>query len=337
VGPRARSGDRHQGPAVAGRTRRIEHPLSAGRPPFLRDPLPRPGEALRRLLDDPRITIAPGAADALTARLIEEAGFGLVYVTGAGIANVQHGVPDVGLLGLEEVLRIVRAIVSVVGVPVLVDADTGFGGSMNVARTVRELEKAGAAGVQLEDQVMPKRCGHFEGKQVVPAEEMVARLAAARMARMDPSFVIVARTDARQTHGLDEALDRGRRYAAAGADAIFVEALESEDELARVRHEVPSVPLVVNLVHGGKTPILPADVLEKLGFSMALYANLQLCAAIFAVRRALDHLRDTGSSAGLEAGLASWAERQSLVGLAEVEALEAALGTTHDIPGVDLP
>jgi 2-methylisocitrate lyase-like PEP mutase family enzyme len=268
----------------------------------------------------------------MTARLIEEAGFGLVYVTGAGIANAQYGVPDVGLLGLEDILRIVRAIVSVVGVPVLVDADTGFGGSMNVARTVRELEKAGAAGVQLEDQVMPKRCGHFEGKQVVPTEEMVAR-----MARMDPSFVIVARTDARQTHGLDEALARGRTYAAAGADAIFVEALESEDELARVRDEVPSVPLVVNLVHGGKTPILAADVLEKLGFSMALYANLQLCAAIFAVRRALDHLRDTGSSAGLEDGLASWAERQRLVGLAEVEALEAALDGARDIPGVDLP
>lgn len=306
----------------------------ARRPPFLRDPLPRPGHALRRLFDDPHITIAPGAADAMTARLIEQAGFDVVYVTGAGIANAQYGVPDVGLLGLEDVLRIVRAIVSVVGVPVLVDADTGFGGTMNVARTVRELEKAGAAGVQLEDQVMPKRCGHFEGKQVVPAEEMAARLAAARMARMDPGFVIVARTDARHTHGLDEALDRARVYAGAGADAIFVEALESEHELARVRGEVPSVPLVVNLVHGGKTPILPADVLEKLGFSMALYANLQLSAAIFAVRRALDHLRVTGSSVGLEDSIASWSERQSLVGLAEVEALEVALGGPDDTAGV---
>jgi 2-methylisocitrate lyase-like PEP mutase family enzyme len=299
----------------------------------LREPLARPGQALRLLLDDPRITIAPGAADAMTARLIEEAGFGVVYVTGAGIANAQHGVPDVGLLGLEDVLRIVRAIVAVVGVPVLVDADTGFGGSLNVARTVRELEKAGAAGVQLEDQVMPKRCGHFEGKQVVPADEMVARLAAARLARMDPGFVIVARTDARQTDGLDDALERARAYADAGADAIFVEALESEDELARVRGEVPSVPLVVNLVHGGKTPILPAELLEKLGFSMALYANLQLCAAIFAVRRALDHLRDTGSSMGLEDSIASWSERQRLVGLAEVQAIEAALGRPNDNAG----
>lgn len=301
----------------------------------MRQPLPRPGESLRRLLDDPRITMAPGAADAMTARLIEEAGFGVVYVTGAGIANAQHGVPDVGLLGLEDVLRVVRAIVSVVGVPVLVDADTGFGGSMNVARTVREIEKAGAAGVQLEDQIMPKRCGHFEGKQVVPAEEMVARLAAARMSRMDPAFVIVARTDARQTHGLDEALERARLYAGAGADALFIEALESEDELARVRSAVPSVPLVVNLVHGGKTPILAAEVLEKLGFSMALYANLQLCAAMFAVRRALDHLRDTGSSVGLEDSIASWQERQSLVGLAEVQALEAALGGADDSTGVN--
>lgn len=307
------------------------------RPPFLRDPLPLPGDALRRLLDDTRITIAPGAADAMTARLIEEAGFGVVYITGAGIANAQYGVPDVGLLGLEDVLRIVRAVVSVVGVPVLVDADTGFGGSMNVARTVRELEKAGAAGVQLEDQVMPKRCGHFDGKQVVPVEDMVARLAAARMGRTDPEFVIVARTDARQTHGIDQALERARAYADAGADAIFVEALESEDELARVPDAVRSVPLVVNLVHGGKTPILPAGVLEKLGFSMALYANLQLCAAIFAVRRALDHLRDTGSSVGLEDSIASWTERQSLVGLAEVEALEAALGGADDITGASSP
>jgi 2-methylisocitrate lyase-like PEP mutase family enzyme len=294
-------------------------------PPFLREPLRAPGDALRRLLDDPRIVIAPGAADALTARLIEEAGFGLVYATGAGIANVQHGVPDIGLLGLEDVLRVVRAIVSVVNVPVLVDADTGFGGSMNVARSVREIERAGAAGVQLEDQVMPKRCGHFEGKEVVPPDEMIARLRAAQLARLDPAFVIVARTDARQTHGLDEALDRARTYAEAGADAVFVEALESEEELARVRDAVPSVPLVVNLVHGGRTPILPAETLEKLGFSMALYANLQLCAAVYAVRGALQHLRDTGSSEGLEDRIASWEDRQRLVGLAEVEAVEASL------------
>lgn len=303
------------------------------RPPFLREPLQFPGAALRRLLDDPRIAIAPGAADAMTARLIEEAGFGVVYVTGAGIANAQHGVPDIGLMGLEDVLRVVRAIVSVVNVPVLVDADTGFGGSMNVARTVREIERAGAAGLQLEDQVMPKRCGHFEGKEVVPAEEMVARLRAAQLARLDPRFVIVARTDARQTHGLEEALDRARSFAEAGADAIFVEALQSEAELAQVRDAVPSVPLVVNLVHGGKTPILAAEILEKLGFSLALYANLQLCAAIHAVRGALEHLRDTGSSEGLEDRIATWDERQRLVGLAAVEAIEASLADPGEIAG----
>jgi 2-methylisocitrate lyase-like PEP mutase family enzyme len=290
---------------------------------------------LRRLLDDPRLTIAPGAADALTARLIEEAGFGVVYATGAGIANAQFGVPDIGLLGLEDVLRVVRNVVAVVGVPVLVDADTGFGGTMGVARTVRELERAGAAGVQLEDQVMPKRCGHFEGKEVVPAAEMVAKLRAAQLARTDPGFVIVARTDAHQTDGLAEALDRARAYAEAGADAIFVEALESADELAQVRGAVPKVPLVANLVHGGKTPILPASELERLGFSLALYANLQLCAAIHAVQHALDHLRTTGSSAGLEDGLARWAERQRLVGRAEAEALEASLGVAAETAGAD--
>jgi 2-methylisocitrate lyase-like PEP mutase family enzyme len=269
----------------------------------------------------------------MTARLIEEAGFGVVYVTGAGIANAQHGVPDIGLLGLEDILRVVRAIVAVVNVPVLVDADTGFGGSMNVARTVREIERCGAAGVQLEDQVMPKRCGHFEGKEVVPAAEMVARLRAAQLARLDPGFVIVARTDARQTHGFEQALERARIYAEAGADAIFVEALESEAELARVRDAVPSVPLIANLVHGGKTPILPAETLEKLGFSMALYANLQLCAAMFAVRGALEHLRDTGSSVGLEDRIASWEDRQRLVGLGAVERIEASLGGAHQIAG----
>ena len=304
-------------------------------PPFLRRPLQSPGDALRRLLADPQIAIAPGAADAMTARLIEEAGFGLVYVTGAGIANAQHGVPDIGLLGLEDVLRVVRAIVSVVDIPVLVDADTGFGGSMNVARTVREIERAGAAGLQLEDQVMPKRCGHFEGKEVVPAGEMVARLRAAQLARLDPGFVIVARTDARQTHGLDEALARARTYAEAGADAIFVEALESETELAQVREAVPSIPLVVNLVHGGKTPILAAEILEKLGFSMALYANLQLCAAMHAVRGALAHLRDTGSSEGLEDRIASWEDRQRLVGLAAFEAIEASLGGADENAGTE--
>lgn len=304
-------------------------------PPFLRQPLQFAGAALRQLLEDPRIVIAPGAADAMTARLIEEAGFGIVYVTGAGIANAQHGVPDIGLLGLEDVLRVVRSIVSVVNVPVLVDADTGFGGTMNVARTVREIERSGAAGLQLEDQVMPKRCGHFEGKEVVPAAEMVARLRAAQLARVDPGFVIVARTDARQTHGFEEALVRARTYAEAGADAIFVEALQSEAELARVRDAVPSVPLIVNLVHGGKTPILPADTLEKLGFSVALYANLQLCAAISAVRGALEHLRDTGSSMGLEDRIASWDDRQRLVGLAAVERIEASLDGAHEIAGAE--
>lgn len=303
------------------------------RPPFLREPLHAPGAALRRLLDDPRLTLAPGAADAMTARLIEEAGFGLVYVTGAGIANAQFGVPDIGLVGLEDVLRVVRAMAAVVGVPLLVDADTGFGGAMNVARTVRELERAGAAGVQLEDQVMPKRCGHFEGKEVVTADEMVAKLGAARLARVDPAFVIVARTDARQTDGLDVALDRARAFAAAGADAIFVEALESEDELARVRAAVPGVPLVVNLVHGGKTPVLAAATLQRLGFSLALYANLQLSAAIFAVQQALDHLRRTGSSLGLEHRLATFAERQRVVGLAEAADIEASLGGAARIGG----
>ncbi len=296
------------------------------RPPFLRERSAgaSPGRQLREVLARPGLAIAPGAADALTALLIEEAGLPVIYVTGAGIANAQLGVPDVGLVSLEEALRVVRAITAVVSTPVFADADTGYGNAINVTRTVREFERAGAAGIQLEDQVTPKRCGHFEGKEIVAAEEMVAKLRAARFARIDPDFVLVARTDAAAVAGLDEALRRARQYAEAGADAIFVEAPRTAAELARIPREVPGVPHVVNIVEGGKTPVLPAAELADMGFSLALYANLSLRAAMRAVRAALGHLSVTGSSIGLEEQIVTMAERQAVVGLGEVETLERA-------------
>jgi 2-methylisocitrate lyase-like PEP mutase family enzyme len=295
---------------------------SLPRPPFLRAAAGSPGRRLGDALAAPGVTLAPGAADPLTARLIEEAGFSVVYATGAGIANAQLGVPDVGLVSMDEALRVVRAMAAVVSLPILADADTGFGNPLNVMRTVREFERAGVAGIQLEDQVTPKRCGHFEGKEVVAAEEMVAKIRAARFARTDPDLQIVARTDAAATHGLDEALRRARAYAEAGADAIFVEAPRSVDDLARVTREVPGIPHLANMVEGGKTPILPAATLSELGFSLALYANFPLRAAMHAVRRGLEHLRATGSSLGFEDRIVTMAERQAAVGLGQVEALE---------------
>lgn len=267
-------------------------------------------------------TIVPGAADALTARLIEQAGFPCVYVSGAGVANSQLAVPDVGLATMDDVLRVARAVVSAVEIPVIADIDTGYGNAINVMRTVSQFEAAGVSAVQLEDQVTPKRCGHFEGKEVIEADEMVGKIRAAIRARNDPGFVIVARTDAAAVHGLDEALRRARLYRDAGADVLFVEAPRTREEMARIPREVEGVPHLVNLVEGGKTPILPRAELAEMGFSIALYANVALRAAMAGTIRALTHLAGTGSSIGLEDAIVGMAERQRVVGLPEVEALE---------------
>src|SRR3954471_4617309 len=195
---------------------------------------------LRARLAQPNILVAPGAADALTARIVEEAGFEAVYLTGAGLANAAFGLPDLGLTTLTEVVPQVHRIADAVQVPLIVDADTGYGGALNVVRTVRELERAGAAAIQLEDQVNPKRCGLFEGKEVVPTAEMVQKIAAAVYARQDPDLVIVARTDARAVEGFDAAIERSRAYAAAGADVIFFEAPLTLEELRQVPPSVPA-------------------------------------------------------------------------------------------------
>lgn len=274
---------------------------------------------LRAHLASGRLLMVPGAANALTARVIEDAGFEAVYVTGAGVANTYLGVPDIGLITLTELLGHVSAIRNAVDVPLIVDADTGFGNPINVRRTVTELERAGADAIQLEDQTFPKRCGHFTGKDVVPTEEMTAKIRAATDARRDPDTVIIARTDARAVHGLDEAIRRATAYREAGADVLFVEAPRSEQELAEVTATVGG-PQVVNLVQGGQTPVLPAERLEELGFAIALHANLPLLASVHGMQAALATLRTTGRPD--DAGLATWAERQRLVRKGEYEDLE---------------
>ncbi|MBC5811116.1 MAG: isocitrate lyase/phosphoenolpyruvate mutase family protein [Candidatus Eremiobacteraeota bacterium] len=281
--------------------------------------------SLRSLLTDGRPHILPGAADALTARLVERAGFDAVYVTGAGVANTQLGAPDVGLLTQTEMVMQLQRIAAAVSLPILADADTGYGGVGSVARTVREYERAGVHGLHLEDQDLPKRCGHFEGKAVVPVDEMRLRLAAARDARTNPDFLIIARTDARAVEGFDAALERARAYRAQGADVIFFEAPQSVEELRAVGEAFRGVPLVANMVEGGKTPQLPANELYALGYNLIICANTALRLAAKAVQEGLRTLRETGTSAGVVDRMLTWQERQELVGLDENDRFERRL------------
>ena len=266
--------------------------------------------AFRRLVESGTTLVVPGASNALVARLIEEAGYPATYVTGAGIANTYLGMPDIGLLSLTELGAHVGAMRNVVNTPLIVDADTGFGNAVNTWHTVRLLERAGASAVQIEDQTFPKRCGHFAGKSTVPSEEMVEKVRAAVDARVDPDLLIIARTDARAELGLAEACRRARAYRDAGADVTFVEAPQSEEEIAIVAAEVPG-PKVLNIVQGGRTPQLGTDRIAELGFAIALYANLPLVVSMHAVRELLEALR-SGDYRGTPPSV-SWQDRQAAV------------------------
>ena len=292
-----------------------------------------PAATLRSRIQDPRIIIAPGASDALSARIIEGAGAEVVYFTGAGFANSQFAVPDVGLVTMSETVEQVRRITDAVAIPVMADADTGYGGPLNIVRTVKALEGAGVAAIQIEDQVVPKRCGHFDGKTVVPPAEMVGRVRAACDARTNGDVLIIARTDALQSEGLSGAIDRAGAYADAGADMLFVEAPLTVDELREIPRSL-GLPLVVNLVEGGQTPVLPAAELEAMGFRVALYANTALRVAAHAIGLAMRSLLENGSSAGLEGMMLTWDERQSLVRLPEYQRLEARY-VVADLPAVE--
>jgi 2-methylisocitrate lyase-like PEP mutase family enzyme len=276
---------------------------------------------LKTILARRDATLAPGAANALFARVIEDLGFEVAYVSGAGIANMQLGVPDIGLTTLTEIADAVAAIADVVALPLLVDADTGFGNALNMRRTVRMLERAGAAGVQIEDQVFPKKCGHFAGKAVIPLAEMLQRIRAAVDCRHDQDFQIIARTDARAIEGLDAAIARAHAFIAAGADASFVEAPVDEAELARIARELPA-PQLANIVFGGMTPDLGQNKLAQMGFGLVLYANATLQAALKAARDVLVALKRDGSLHAVADKLASFGERQRTVAKPTFDALE---------------
>ena len=280
-----------------------------------------PGERFLELVNSEGILQAVGAFDALSARLVERAGGECVYVSGSAVSTSVHGQPDVGLTTMTEMVDRARGVVEAVDVPVFCDADTGYGNPLNVRRTVQQYERAGVAAIHLEDQTFPKRCGHFEGKRVVPTEEMVAKLRAAVDARED--LVIVARTDAAAVTGLEDAIDRGRAYVDAGADVLFVEAPETREELQRVADAFPDVPLLVNEVTGGKTPILHADELEEMGFSIALYPTEGQKAMAKALEDVYATILEGGSQEPVLDRLISWEGRNEITGLAEYEALEA--------------
>jgi 2,3-dimethylmalate lyase len=288
---------------------------------------PAPRARLRELLGDPGPVVAPGAYDALSARLVEQAGFGVVYMTGFGTTASLLGRPDVGLLGGAEMVDNARRIVAAVDVPVIADADTGYGNAINVVRTVQSYEQAGVAGVHLEDQVMPKKCGHMSGKAVIGADEMVGKIRAAVAARHDPDFLVIARTDAAAVEGLDAALDRARAYADAGADLLFVEAPTSEDDIARVARELAGVaPLVFNWAEGGRTPPLPLDRIAELGFALVLFPIGTLLAATAGIRSLLAALKADGTPAAALPGVPSFDEFTDLIGLPEIRSLEERFG-----------
>ena len=253
---------------------------------------------LRRRLSADGLVIAPGAYDALTARLIELAGFDVVYATGAGISNSQLALADVGLLTMSEMVEQVRKMTAAVAIPVICDVDTGYGNAVNLYRTVQEFIRSGAAAVQIEDQVIPKKCGHFEGKQLVSFDESVQKIRAAVEARGQHDLVIIARTDAIAVEGLGEALRRARAYHDAGADALFVEAPRTRDELAEIGAHLPGVK-VANIVEGGRTPVVSATALVNMGFKVVIYANLVLRSSVKAIQASLEHLRAHGDTSGI--------------------------------------
>ena len=280
-----------------------------------------PGTALRRKVEARRGLMVPGAANALAARVIEQLGFEAVYLSGAGLTNTFYGLPDLGFVGLADIAQHTAAIRDAVALPIIVDADTGFGNALNVRHSVRTLERAGANAIQLEDQASPKKCGHFEGKAVVPLPEMVGKVWAAVDARLHPDFLVIARTDAASVEGIDAAIARAVAYAEAGADLTFVEAPESLEALRRIPREI-ACPQLVNVVIGGKTPTLPASEFAAMGFGLVLYANAALQGAVRGMQQALQALQQDGrldESSGL---VASFAERQALVRKSAFDDLE---------------
>lgn len=279
-----------------------------------------PRARLRRMMDRPGAIVAPGVADALNARIVAQHGFEAVYMTGAGTTAVRLGMPDVGLLSMTEMVDNAARIVDASNLSLIADADNGYGGVLNVRRTVQGFERAGVAAIHIEDQSLPKRCGHLAGKQLVETDEMVSKIKAACDARLDPNFMIIARTDAIAVDGFEAAIERALRYKEAGADMLFVEA-PSAEQLPLIAPRLDA-PLLYNMAASGKTPFLGKDEIEQLGFKLIIYPNWMILASIRAASAMLDLLKRTGSIAEAVPNVASFREFFDLVGMQEVQRLE---------------
>lgn len=271
---------------------------------------------LKKLLMNKEIVIAPGAYDALTAKLIEQAGFPAVYITGAGVATTKLGVPDIGLVTMSELIDTAKNIVNAVDIPVICDIDTGFGNSVNLMRTVREFEQIGVCAVQLEDQISPKRCGHLDGKQVVSREEMVKKIAAFQYARQSEDFLLIARTDAISVYCFNDAIERAKVYVEVGADIVFVEAPRNLEEIERIPKLIKDIPLLINMVNGSdKTPLVSCKQLQEMGYSLAIYPTILLLSAIKEIQSALGNLKSHGDIDDLNKNMISLEKMFQIVGL----------------------
>lgn len=279
-----------------------------------------PRKKLRELVDGKRYVIVPGAYDPLTARLVQLAGFDAVYLTGGGYSRA-NGLPDLGLFTMSENIEFISRAVEAVDIPVIADMDTGYGNALNVIRAMREFEKTGVAAFHLEDQVAPKKCGHYEGKQLVSRSEMVGKIKAAVDTRRDTDMVIIARTDSRAVEGFEAAIDRMNAYLEAGADVGFVEAPQTVEEMERIPHSIGK-PALVNIFEGGKTPPLPARQLEAMGYRMGIYPSQTHRAAIFAAQEVLAVLKRDGDTAAIEHRLATFNDREQAVNTARWRELE---------------
>jgi 2-methylisocitrate lyase-like PEP mutase family enzyme len=285
--------------------------------------------ALRTNLAGDKLIVAPGVFDMISARIADRLGFTALYMTGYGVTASHLGLPDAGLATATEMLERVARIAGGTATPLIADADTGYGGPLNVQRTVRAYEAAGAAGLQIEDQEFPKKCGHTRGRRVIPIEDMVTKIRVAVDTRRDPDFVIVARTDARTSYGLDEALRRGAAFAEAGADVLFVESPESEAEIETIARQF-DLPLIINMVPGGRTPIVSPPRLEELGYRLAIYPATGFLAAAAALESVYTHLRDGGDTAKLPVPLYSFEAFTRMMGFEAVWEFERQYGLADE-------
>ena len=278
--------------------------------------------ALRELIAQPGIIVAPGAYDCLTAKIIQQSGFPAVYMTGAGTSVARYGFPDLALASMTEMISNAADITASVKIPVIADADTGYGGLLNVGRTVRKYEQSGVAAIHIEDQESPKRCGHLEDKRVIPAKDMIPKIKEAVQSRTDRDFLIIVRTDALAVTGWDDTMDRCNRYIDAGADVLFVEALRSSEEAQRAVESL-SVPLLYNFVETGKSPLLSASELEAIGFKIVIFPASSLLLVTATIQKLMGELKEKGTTLGMMDQMVSLQECFELVGLSEMLSVDA--------------